>query len=222
MFAIFCIFNISLAWQWSCGRSGEAKNNYCCARWWDAAGDLRGPYSRYLNVCKYTATLCVTKGVWERFMHMAVQRVIIYLAAKLGTCWFIKPGSLHNPWSLKLCPGYKTSRMCNTQLCSVFGSATPTFVDDLQKAIQSPANLTAALVCALLLLPISEKGCRMTTAIHLALRHCWEPERALSACCSYVLLHFLLAWVENWPLLWSESPGRGQNKERWTCVGLSF
>lgn len=85
---------------------------------------------------------------------MAIQSVIICLAAKLSTCWYIKPGPLHNPWSLKLCPEHKTSRMYNVKVFSVFGSATLAFVDNIQKAIQSSANLTAALVCVLSLLPV--------------------------------------------------------------------
>lgn len=102
MFAIFCVFNISLAWQWLYGCNGEAKNNYCCARWQHAAGDLCGPYGRHLNTSKYVTRLCVTKGVWERSTCMAIECVIIYLSAKLGTCWCIKPDPLRNSWSLKL------------------------------------------------------------------------------------------------------------------------
>lgn len=35
-------------------------------------------------------------------MCMAIESVVIYLAAKLGTYWCIKPNPMHNPWSLKL------------------------------------------------------------------------------------------------------------------------
>lgn len=111
IFIIFCMFSVSLAWQWPCGYSGEAKNNYCCARWRGAAGDLHWPYGECLNVCKCIANLCVTKAIWGWFMCVQVQCVTIYLAARLGTCLCIKPGPLHNTRSLKLCSGYKMSRI---------------------------------------------------------------------------------------------------------------
>lgn len=91
-------------------------------------------------------------SVWPKELGRrsnAIQSVIICLAAKFNTCWYIKPCPLHDPWNPKLCPEHETSKMYNVKLFNVFGSVTPAYVDNLQKTVQS----SAALVCVLLLLP---------------------------------------------------------------------
>lgn len=95
----------------------------------------------------YSQALGDQRSMGEDQMQFSI---ILCLAAKLSACWSIKPSPLHDPWTLKLCSEYKTTKMYNVKLFSVFGSATPAFVDNLQKTIQS----SAALVCVLLLLPV--------------------------------------------------------------------